>query len=157
MEENEHRAKKRMCEVSCKTPTSPMWPPAPHWLSACQTNCFGWQRAVKTAWSRTCEWRNSYSFLPFGPGAACMCLHVAWEWQDGVSPWNLWSYSSPPCAHIPLGIILQLHTSSLTVMELHFWDPSVTLLPEPKIASSSSSFVHPPLKPQALPLEVEWK
>lgn len=49
MEENAHKKKERRCEVICKTPTGLLWPTAPHWLSACQTNCFCWQRAVKTA------------------------------------------------------------------------------------------------------------
>lgn len=91
-----------MCEVSCKTPTGPVWPTAPHWLSACQTNCFGWQRAVKTAWSRTWECRNSYSLLPFCPVQHIRDYMGIRGWSQGFTglsqshPWTCWSYSFPP-------------------------------------------------------------
>lgn len=87
----------------CKAPTGPVWPTAPHWLSTCQTNCFCWQCAVKTAWCRTWMWRNSYFLLPLGPVHLVLDSSMKiTEWSQGFAGtfWSLprtcCSYSSPP-------------------------------------------------------------
>lgn len=159
MEENEHKERERMCEVSGKTPTGPVWPTEPHWLSACQTNCFGWQRAVKTAWNRTWEWRNSFSLLPLGPVQHiwhCSMGIMEWSWLfTGPSwrlPWTLWSYSSP----LVPAYSRDNFTATYQLLNC-LWDASVSASSSINSPQVVSSFVHPPLKPLALPLEEGWK
>lgn len=90
----------RVCEVSCETP---MWPSAPRWQSAHQTNCFGWQCAARTTWSRTLEQGNSCSLLPFGPLQRISDFTVVWErWDEAEDllsfPLTFWTCSSLPAA-----------------------------------------------------------
>lgn len=139
MEENEHEKKERRCEVICKTPTGPVWPTAPHWLSACQTNCFCWQRAVKTAWSRTWKWRNSYFLLPLGPVQLTLDSSMGITgWSRGVTgpfwslPWTLCSYSSPP---VPT-FYRDNFTATYQLLNYYVCRMLQSLLPEYKIALS---------------------
>lgn len=70
----------------------PLWPTVPHWLSACQTNCFGWRLAGKAAWSGTQD----------PVQRTRVCIIGIMGWSHGFTgpcsdpPWTHCSHSPPP-------------------------------------------------------------
>lgn len=138
--------------MSCKTPTGPAWPSAPHWLSACQTNCFGWRRAVNAVWSRSWEWRNSYSLLPFGP-----VRHILdYSMGMGIKSRFYLKLLISCCGHILRGNFTGTYRL-LSYYAVAFLESFSICFQSITTSPVAVSFVHAPLKPWVISLKEGWK
>lgn len=145
-----------MCEVIFKKKKrklllAPVWPTAPHWPSACQTNYFGWQLAVKTAWRRTWEWREElFCYLAF--------CSIVWELSQGftVSPGHsevthlhlcaTYSWSHFTATYQLLKCFVVAFVGSFSLCFQSITSPQVAI-----------SFVNPPPKLGVISLQQAWK